>query len=61
HAGEMETSLMLFLAPDLVRLDQALDFRPVGRALRRYTRRRVPTPPTEARGVIGSPSRASAD
>lgn len=56
HAGELETSLMLHLAPGLVRTDRARDFLPGGGALRRYTRRRVPKPPTESRGVIGSPS-----
>lgn len=60
HAGELETSLMLHLAPDLVRLDRARDFMPSGGALRRYTRRRVPKPPTNSRGVIGAPTLASA-
>ncbi|MDH3270349.1 MAG: creatininase family protein [Gemmatimonadota bacterium] len=61
HAGELETSLMLHLAPDLVRLERARDFVPSGGALRRYTRRRVPKPPADARGVIGSPSLATAE
>jgi creatinine amidohydrolase len=60
HAGELETSLMLHLAPDLVRLDRARDFLPQGGALRRYTRRRVPTPPVASGGVIGAPTLASA-
>lgn len=60
HAGELETSLMLHLAPDLVRMDLARDFLPEGGALRRYTRRRVPKPPADSQGVIGSPSRATA-
>ena len=61
HAGELETSLMLHLAPELVRLDRVEDFLPGEDALRKYTRRRVPKPPEESRGVIGAPSRASAD
>lgn len=61
HAGELETSLMMHLAPDLVRVDQAADFVPEGGALRRYTRRRVPKPPDGSRGVIGRPTLASAE
>lgn len=61
HAGELETSLMLHLAPDLVRTDRARDFLPRGGALRKYTRRRVPTPPIESGGVIGAPSLATAE
>lgn len=61
HAGELETSLMLHLAPGLVRLDRARDFLPSGGALRRYTRRRVPKPPADSSGVIGAPTLASAE
>jgi len=60
HAGELETSLLLHLAPDLVRLQDAADFVPEDRALRRYTRGRAPTPPSESRGILGRPSLASA-
>jgi creatinine amidohydrolase len=59
HAGELETSLMLHLRPELVRLSEARDFTPSGGALRKYTRRRTPTPPRESRGVLGSPTRAN--
>ncbi|KPJ83072.1 MAG: hypothetical protein AMS19_05605 [Gemmatimonas sp. SG8_23] len=59
HAGELETSLMLHLAPEVVRLGEARDFMPRGPALRKYTRRRVPTPPLESGGVLGAPSLAS--
>ena len=61
HAGELETSLMLHLTPDLVHTDKAEDFVPETDALRKYTRRRVPKPPAASRGVVGAPSRASAD
>ncbi len=59
HAGELETSLMLHIAPELVHLDRCRNVHPVGGALRKYTRRRVPTPPPETGGVIGSPEAAS--
>lgn len=59
HAGELETSVMLHIAPDLVHVDRIRDFRPGGPALRRYTRRRAPTPPKASGGVLGAPSRAT--
>ena len=60
HAGELETSLMLHLAPDLVRSDRMRDFVPTGQLLRKYTRRRAPTPPMESGGTLGAPSQATA-
>ncbi|MEJ2205642.1 MAG: creatininase family protein [Gemmatimonadota bacterium] len=61
HGGELETSLVMHLAPDLVRHDEIADHAPKADALRRYTRGRVPTPPTDTRGAIGYPSRATAE
>lgn len=61
HAGELETSLMLHLAPDLVRLDRAVDFLPEGGALRKYTQRRVPTAPANSVGIVGTPTRSTAE
>lgn len=61
HAGELETSLMLHLTPDLVRTDDVVDYTPEGGALRRYTSRRVPKPPKDSRGVIGFPASATAE
>lgn len=60
HGGELETSLMLHLAPHLVRLGQATDVVPDSRTYRRYVRGRVATPPPGSRGILGYPSRASA-
>lgn len=60
HGGELETSLLLHLAPHLVRTAEVADFEPGDRLLRRYIRGRVPTPPKESRGVVGRPSLASA-
>ncbi len=59
HAGELETSLLLYLAPELVRPDRTADFVPDPGSIRRYFRGRVPTPPTVSQGVLGRPSRAS--
>jgi creatinine amidohydrolase len=61
HAGELETSLMLHLAPERVRTDQIADFIPDGEDFRRYIRGRVPTPPSGSYGAVGRPSRASAE
>ncbi|MEX2466914.1 MAG: creatininase family protein [Gemmatimonadota bacterium] len=60
HAGELETSLMLHLAPELVRSDRIRNFAPTDQRLRKYTRRRAPTPPVESGGILGNPSRADA-
>ena len=61
HAGELETSLVLHLSPDSVRMDQVRDYLPEGVRLRKYTRRRVPKAPAASGGVIGAPSRATAE
>lgn len=61
HAGEFETSLLLHLAPELVRTG-ALEDHPLSEeALRRYIRGRMPTPPAGSRGVAGRPTLASAE
>jgi creatinine amidohydrolase len=60
HGGELDTSLVLHLAPHLVRAAEVADFEPGDRLLRRYIRGRVPTPPKESRGVVGRPSLATA-
>jgi len=61
HAGELETSLLLHLAPKAVRTEDVVDFVPMGGTIRRYTHRRVPTPPKGSRGVVGLPASASAE
>jgi creatinine amidohydrolase len=61
HGGELETSLMLYLAPGLVQLGQATDVVADERTYRRYAQGRVATPPPGSRGVLGFPSRASAE
>lgn len=61
HGGELETSLMLHLAPDRVRKDQIADFVPEEEDPRRYIRGRMPTPPAGSQGAVGRPTRASAE
>ncbi len=61
HGGELETSLMLHLAPERVRMDQAKDVIPDPRTYRKYARGRVPTPPPGSGGILGTPSRATAE
>ena len=61
HAGELETSLMLHLTPELVRSEHIEDFMPEGGALRNYTRRRVPKPPKASSGVLGFPTLATGE
>ena len=59
HGGELETSLMLHLAPHLVRMEHAADVIIDSKTLRRYARGRVATPPPGSRGTLGAPSRAT--
>ncbi|NNM07003.1 MAG: creatininase family protein [Gemmatimonadetes bacterium] len=61
HGGELETSLMLYLAPSLVRIGQAADVAADPRTYRRYAQGRVATPPPGSRGTLGFPSRASTE
>jgi len=61
HGGELETSLMLHLAPAWVQLDQAADVVADPRTYRRYAHGRVATPPPGSRGILGFPSRASSE
>lgn len=61
HAGEAETSVMLHLYPDLVRMERARDFELSPDAFRRYVRDELPSPPPGGAGVVGRPSLASAE
>jgi len=61
HAGEMETSLLLYLAPQLVRTD-AVEDAPVAEAERRKLLvGEEPVPVPGSSGVVGRPSRATAE
>lgn len=59
HGDEVDTSLMLHLAPHLVRMDLAQDFMMPRERLRRY-RRGWQSVPSESAGSIGRPTLASA-
>lgn len=61
HGGEVITSLMLHLRPDLVRMDTAQDCVLGPDQLPRFVLGRLPKLPTDCPGVLGSPSLASAD
>lgn len=58
HADEVDTSLMLFLAPELVRLELAQDYMLSRDELRRYRRGWLKVPP-DSPGSLGRPSLAS--
>jgi creatinine amidohydrolase len=60
HGDEVDTSLMLYIAPDLVRMDLAEDYMMSREELRRYRRGWLKIP-TGSSGSIGRPSLASAD
>jgi creatinine amidohydrolase len=60
HGDEVDTSLMLYIAPDLVRLDLAEDYMMSREELRRYRRGWLKIPRGSS-GSIGRPSLASAD
>jgi creatinine amidohydrolase len=59
HGDEVDTSLLLYLAPGLVRMDLAQDYMFPARRERRYRRGRLRVPRDSA-GSIGLPSLASA-
>lgn len=60
HGGEADTSLLLFLAPELVRMDLAHEYTMATSERRRYRRGWLRVPEGSS-GSIGSPSLASAD
>jgi creatinine amidohydrolase len=61
HAGEAETSVILYLAPELVRRDEIKDYPLAPEEVKRYLRGRMPRPPAGCEGAIGHPSAASAE
>ena len=61
HGGELDTSLMLHLAPELVRMDLAQDYRLTERQVERYRRGAAGSVPALSPGSVGRPSLASAE
>jgi creatinine amidohydrolase/Fe(II)-dependent formamide hydrolase-like protein len=60
QGGELDTSLLLFLAPHLVRMDLAQDFELTASMLARYRPGQTPRLPEGSPGSVGYPSLASA-
>jgi creatinine amidohydrolase len=61
HACEAETSVMLHLYPDMVRMERARDFVLPDVDFERYMQGRLPVPPPGGAGVVGRPTCASAE
>jgi creatinine amidohydrolase len=61
HACEAETSVMLYLYPDLVRMGRARDFQLPDEQFERYIRDQLPKPPPGSAGVVGFPTAATAE
>jgi creatinine amidohydrolase len=61
HGCEAETSVMLYLYPELVHMDRARDFELSPRDFERYIRDRLPKPPRGGAGLIGYPTAATAE
>jgi creatinine amidohydrolase len=61
HADEAETSVLLFLYPELVRMNRARDFHLAPDQFQRLVRGRLPKPPAGSAGVVGHPTAASAE
>lgn len=61
HGDEVETSLLLHIAPELVRMEMAQDYMMSRDELRRYRRGWLRVPESSAGGSIGRPSLATAE
>jgi creatinine amidohydrolase len=61
HGGEVDTSLMLYVAPQLVRMELARDFILADSQVRRYRRGSTMKLPAITEGSVGQPTRASAE
>ena len=59
HGGELDTSLMLYLAPDLVSMDVAKDFPPSERQRSGFLRHGRGSLPSRSPGSLGRPSLAN--
>ena len=61
RGGELETSLLLHLAPELVRMDQAADYVDHAGPPGKYVQGRVTSPHPDFQGVVGRPTLATAE
>jgi creatinine amidohydrolase len=59
HGCEAETSVMLYLYPDLVNMERARDFEVSEEEFEKYIRDRLPKPPRGGAGLIGYPTAAT--
>jgi creatinine amidohydrolase len=59
HGSELDTSLLLFLAPELVHMERAQDFVLSERERTRYVRSRLRALPKHSPGSLGRPSVAT--
>jgi creatinine amidohydrolase/Fe(II)-dependent formamide hydrolase-like protein len=60
HGGELDTSLMLYVAPEMVRMERALDFALPPKLLARYRPGHTRQLPEGSPGSVGYPTLASA-
>src|SRR5438034_10740503 len=61
HGGELDTSLMLHLAPELVHMELAQDYLLSDRQVERYRRQAAGSVPALSPGSMGRPTLASAE
>jgi creatinine amidohydrolase len=61
HGGELDTSLLLYLAPELARMELAQDFLPPQHAHRRHVRGLTRPLPALSPGSLGRPTLATAE
>jgi creatinine amidohydrolase len=59
HGGELDTSLLLYIAPELVRMERAQDFLPPADSGRRYIRGLTRALPALSPGSLGRPTLAT--
>jgi creatinine amidohydrolase len=60
HADEAETSLMMHLYPENVKMDRAKDFQLTNAQFKRYLSGQLVVPPAGGAGVVGHPTAATA-
>ena len=61
HACEAETSLMLHLYPEVVRMDRARDFELTEEMFKRYMKGKLPSAPAGGSGIVGHPTAATVE